>query len=1633
MFRLRPAFAGLLLLLLVLAVPARVARAANDSVTLDSLRAGLELAMANEDEAAAVPRIVAILRQHPGDGRALTCIGLLPSSRLAGVQALGRRLQPGPWPDARGAVLAPADVELVLAMLGNVTSYYRTATEHTDRALKLRPGWGWARAMRGRIGVNACAPIAGVRADLAAGLADAEAGPYLAAWLAYSAFLGEGAARGMDPDSLLARVPPDRWGTANRSSLRFYELLMNGGVRSVATCDSSCRAAFAEAGMLDPELVDDVAQALRALPFEDEMAFLRARTLDRPAREHWRRMLVRACTSAGLATQADSVANGASRALPEILQARVLSLGERGRRDAALAAADSLVAMSLDREFVISAQNAYTMFDDRGRQATLASLQRTENPVQLVQDDLPGRMSGDPVHATAVLDSLDRELDSPNWVRSSRLEMQELRGDLLPIERIPGNSPAVRATMMRWLASVDGGMGRLDRARALRAEADRLAPTLRNEWTQLFAECLQRRDARALAEQFRAADAKGQLGPQELDDALWRARTLLDRALVETILERALRGPGSREPGFLASYAAAALFLDRAAQADSLIAAARVRGAGTRAVEAQQAVLWHAKGDRVRALDRLGQLAKTWPGDAWLASLSLASSDQAAPSQDVERTHDEENFRGFSFDMADTTGLARLAATSDTCRMGDFVFLRYQNQYACEFGDRVQERRHFVIRLLTEDGVASFASYRLPFSPLEGAPVVIWARVRHPDGRVVDVRASDMLVSSANEDASDVTDQRAIVIPFPGLKRGSVVDLCWSQANVASIGANVSFRCVMNAEATLLDGDAEVRVRKGREMHLVRGGGLGEPVTRENADWTYTRWRVTNPPPIEAEDHSPSLFETNPWFGGTTAGSWEDAAESYRRAFWNRVAADDTLKRVALALVRGAKTPGARLDSLYRHVSQDLRYLAIEIAGGRVLPTLPNEVERRGFGDCKDKSALLVALARSLGYTAWPVLARSRATRPIRADFVEVENFNHMIVCVRGPDGDHFCDPTTGGTCSGVLPLGLQGTPALVLPDDRPAYECLLPADSSRAHGYHMTMDVRPGADGLAKWNVVARLRGQPAEDFAGQLQDADSADVTKLVTRLLGYGVPRHRRLVSWRLDGRWCGGMQCSATFEDSSWGGDTNTRQLFVSSEVADLFMEFPDPQGRRADVQLLYPLSDTVIVRLHATPGWEIGGDVAPLRVDGARWGGAIEGGVVTAGSDRWLEVRQRFDIRSSRLTAAEFTRFHHDWRTFGAGVDQPYRLTRSVDRRRLATLQHYVDEHPDDANFIVQGAYQLLGRDFGGDGPAGEERRHVTETWLRDVLVRQPDQLMAALVLAGAYARDGHYRRADSLLDALPDAQKSEVIVLGVRYQLKKQLGDSVAVRALFRRAERFGSGDQMALERVTLLAQYGTPAEAEEAAERYQTLAADPDTAAMYLTLILGYSATGHCDEARSILARFRALPDTSQVGLAAAGLAMDCGPLRASISEYEKLWESDPMAAGICNNLAWAYALVGENLERAEMLARTAVALEDDGSSARNTLALIQMRTGRWVQATAYLRQLLEEDDRPGNVTANRFLLGICEHHAGRIDAARALWTSALASGEASRWTRILQHALQLSQAGDDPMKCVNETEMLF
>jgi transglutaminase-like putative cysteine protease/tetratricopeptide (TPR) repeat protein len=394
---------------------------------------------------------------------------------------------------------------------------------------------------------------------------------------------------------------------------------------------------------------------------------------------------------------------------------------------------------------------------------------------------------------------------------------------------------------------------------------------------------------------------------------------------------------------------------------------------------------------------------------------------------------------------------------------------------------------------LTEEGAESARQYAFSFQAGRDVVDLRAARVYRANG-TVDETVTTGEAPVDNPAIAMYTSTRSFVVQLPRLAPGDVVELRYRVEETTprnefgdTFSETVyfqSFEPVASAEYVLI-------TPRARRVPLRAPEGLAvKRDERDEGDAHLARVSAQNVAPLLPEPNMPPLAEVARPFGASTFASWDDVG----RWFWglarDQLDADDETRKLARDLTRGLTDEREKVRAVYDFVVQKTRYVALEFGIEGFRPRRCTLTLSRGWGDCKDKAAVLVTMLRELGVGARLVLVRTGMRGLAPTDAPSYAFFDHAIAYV--PSLDLYLDGTAEYTGMGELPpmdrgaIGLQivdGRGQLVRLPDPPA------ADTRRARTIDLTL-----GDGPAGLDLRAESTGA----FASELRQRYHPEATR-------------------------------------------------------------------------------------------------------------------------------------------------------------------------------------------------------------------------------------------------------------------------------------------------------------------------------------------------------------------------------------------------------------------------------------------------------------------------------------------------------------------------------------------------------
>ncbi|MET0309771.1 MAG: DUF3857 domain-containing protein [Sphingomonas sp.] len=352
-------------------------------------------------------------------------------------------------------------------------------------------------------------------------------------------------------------------------------------------------------------------------------------------------------------------------------------------------------------------------------------------------------------------------------------------------------------------------------------------------------------------------------------------------------------------------------------------------------------------------------------------------------------------------------------------------------------------------------------------------------------------------------------------LPVEGLRVGDVLRLSFSvtRKDPALHGHLQTVAVLLPAPTRLQFGRSRLLWPKSMDLKMrayIKGIDLKPSDRTDGYRETVLTLPVAKPPEMPGD--APGRFRTLPIFDATSYADWTEVSKDMAPLYVtdNTIAPGSPLAAEVAKIAAASSDPRTRAALALQLVQDKVRYLFRGMDNGDYVPQSPTLTWSVRYGDCKAKSVLLLAILRSLGIEAEPVLVNTELGDLVSVRLPMPGAFNHVIVRATIGGESLWLDGTALGTrlsdlgdvppFHNGLPLRAAGAGLIDLPmqpNARPMNDAEIDIDATAGISLPMPFSARivvrgPTAETL---RVVAMQSGK---------EEADKT-VDSLLSNLLG------------------------------------------------------------------------------------------------------------------------------------------------------------------------------------------------------------------------------------------------------------------------------------------------------------------------------------------------------------------------------------------------------------------------------------------------------------------------------------------------------------------------------------------------
>lgn len=340
------------------------------------------------------------------------------------------------------------------------------------------------------------------------------------------------------------------------------------------------------------------------------------------------------------------------------------------------------------------------------------------------------------------------------------------------------------------------------------------------------------------------------------------------------------------------------------------------------------------------------------------------------------------------------------------------IILFSQKTYELLGKGKSQEESLYLIKVLTKKGRESLSDQKVPFDKDKDELKLIKGGTYKSDNTFIEIenKAINDITPAELAGAETYANYLHRVYSFPVVDPGVTLYMNFKKIKDLKETNNISDRVFFRFEEPMLKKELKIIVPSEKKLFykfaMLKKGFL---INKTGNKYEY-RLTVKDMPQIKNEENMPPFEEISDSVIFSTCKSWNEAIEPISKDYFNALKITPDVKEFAANLTKGCSSEKERIMTISTYVAQKIRNVNLPLGNAGYKPNDASVVLKNKFGDCRDKSVLLISLLQASGIKAYPALFNDQLT-PLVKEIPSLKQFNTILVAIPDKNGYFFIDP----------------------------------------------------------------------------------------------------------------------------------------------------------------------------------------------------------------------------------------------------------------------------------------------------------------------------------------------------------------------------------------------------------------------------------------------------------------------------------------------------------------------------------------------------------------------------------------------------------------------------------------------
>lgn len=373
----------------------------------------------------------------------------------------------------------------------------------------------------------------------------------------------------------------------------------------------------------------------------------------------------------------------------------------------------------------------------------------------------------------------------------------------------------------------------------------------------------------------------------------------------------------------------------------------------------------------------------------------------------------------------------------DPSRYPDANVLILSSEKTYELTDgKSLENTRYLVRILNNKGRGKYGDQKVPFNTDKDVLTLVKAGTYKKDARFVAIenKAVNDVTPAELEGAEVYANYLNRVFSFPVVDPGSVLLMHYQKTSRLEDDQNISDRVFLQSDEPMLDKKVTILVPPQKKLVYRMSGFDGSLKAEKTGDRISYTVEVHDVPMVKGEENMPPFPDVARNFLFSTCASWDEAAKPMSGKFFKACEVTPEITAMAGQLTQNCPTPEEKLRAISSFIVQKVRNVDVALGKVGYAPHRASEVLKNKYGECRDKSVLMITLLKSCGIDAYPALIADDAL-PIVKDVPTLKQFDNMLIAIPNGGGYRFLDPQGDMSQFGFVATELTSEALVIRPE----------------------------------------------------------------------------------------------------------------------------------------------------------------------------------------------------------------------------------------------------------------------------------------------------------------------------------------------------------------------------------------------------------------------------------------------------------------------------------------------------------------------------------------------------------------------------------------------------------------------